>query len=88
MRSLLINLRLDNKGVKFENSCKFDKHVSSSLRKEFGDKGCSSLFSDADMKRLNNEVLGSSYKSKNKVGNDKFCKNNKAEYDKLGNLYK
>ena len=71
-----------------ENSCKFDKHVSSSIRKEFGDKGCTTLFSDADMKSLNNEVLGSSYKLQNKVGKENFCKENKPKYDKLGNIYK
>jgi len=44
-----------------ENSCKFDKHLSSTMRKKFKDKGCEELFSDTDMKKLNSEVLGSSY---------------------------
>ncbi len=71
-----------------ENTCKFNQHVSSSLRKEFGNQNCTSLFSDADMKNLNNEVLGNSYQSMNKVGKDKFCEDNKAQYDELGSLYK
>ena len=71
-----------------ENSCKFDKHVSSSIRKEFGDKNCATLFSDSDLKDLNNEVLGSSYQVMNKMGKDKFCKKSKAHYDELGNVYK
>jgi hypothetical protein len=71
-----------------ENTCKFDKHVSSSLRKEFGNQSCTNMFSDADMKSLNNEVLGDSYQSMNKVGKDKFCKNNQVEYEKLGGLYR
>ncbi|RLA73686.1 MAG: hypothetical protein DRG78_22140 [Epsilonproteobacteria bacterium] len=68
-----------------ENSCKFDKHVSSAMRKKFGDKNCTELFSSDDMKRLNSEVLGDSYTNMNEVGRDKFCKNNKLSYDALAN---
>ena len=66
-----------------ENSCKYNKHLSSSMRKEFGNKGCEKLFSDEDMKKLNSEVLGDSYKKMKKVGRDDFCKNNKIRYDEL-----
>ena len=66
-----------------ENTCKFNEHVSSSLRKKFEKQNCTSLFSDSDMKSLNNEVLGNSYQSMNKVGKDKFCKDNKAKYNEL-----
>ena len=66
-----------------ENTCKFNKHVSSSLRKKFEKQHCTSLFSDSDMKSLNNEVLGNSYQSMNKVGKDKFCKDNKTKYNEL-----
>ena len=62
-----------------ENSCKTDKHLSSVLRKEFGDKGCTKLFSDEDMKKLNSEVLGDSYKKMKSVGRDEFCKSNMAK---------
>ena len=66
-----------------ENSCKFDGHVAASIRKEFGDQNCTELFSDEDMKKLNNEVLGQSYQKMKKVGREEFCKNNKAKYNKL-----
>ena len=71
-----------------ENSCKFDKHVSSAIRKEFGNKNCPELFSDDDMKSLNSEVLSDSYKKMKNVGRDEFCKNNKTKYDELGKIYK
>jgi len=66
-----------------ENSCKFDKHISSTIRKEFGNQNCTEMFSDADMKKLNSEVLGDSYQKMKKVGRDDFCKNSKAKYDEL-----
>ena len=66
-----------------ENSCKFDKHVSSAIRKEFGNKDCTKLFTDDDMKKFNSEVLGDSYKKMNEVGRDSFCKNSKTKYDEL-----
>ena len=66
-----------------ENSCKFDKHISSAIRKEFGNQNCREIFSDADMKKLNSEVLGESYQKMKKVGRDDFCKSNKAKYDEL-----
>lgn len=66
-----------------ENSCKFDGHLAGTLRKKFGEKNCTSLFSDADMKKLNSEVLGQSYQKMKKVGLDTFCKNNKPSYDEL-----
>lgn len=70
-----------------ENSCKFDKHISSAIRKEFGNQNCTKLFSDDDMKKLNSEVLGDSYRKMNKVGKDDFCKNNKLKYDELQKVY-
>ena len=70
-----------------ENSCKFDKHVSSAIRKEFGNQSCTKLFSDDEMKSLNSEVLGSSYKKMNEVGRDDFCKKNKTTYEKLAKEY-
>jgi len=66
-----------------ENSCKFDKHVSASLRKEFGNKNCPELFSDVDMKSLNSEVLGQSYQNMKKIGRDEFCRVYRAKYDEL-----
>jgi hypothetical protein len=66
-----------------ENSCKYNKHLSSTMRKEFGDKGCEKLFSDEDMKKLNSEVLGDSYKKMKEVGRDNFCISNKIRYDEL-----
>ena len=66
-----------------ENSCKFDKHISSAIRKEFSNQDCTEMFSDDDMKRLNSEVLGDSYQKMKKVGKDNFCKSNKAKYDEL-----
>ena len=66
-----------------ENSCKFDKHISSTIRKEFGDQNCTEMFSDTDMKKLNSEVLGDSYQKMKKVGRDDFCKNRKAKYNEL-----
>ena len=70
-----------------ENSCKYDAHVSSSIRKEFGNKNCTELFNDDAMKKLNSEVLGESYQKMNKVGRDDFCKNNKPRYDELTKIY-
>ena len=70
-----------------ENSCKFDKHISSAIRKEFGNQNCTEMFSDADMKKLNSEVLGESYQKMKKVGRDDFCKSNKAKYDSLQTIY-
>ncbi len=66
-----------------ENSCKFDKHLSSTIRKEFENQNCSEMFSDDDMKQLNSEVLGSSYKEMNDIGREDFCKNSKVIYDNL-----
>lgn len=65
-----------------ENSCKFDKHLSSAMRKKFGNQNCTELFTEDDMKKLNSEVLGNSYKKMKKVGKDNFCKSNKATYEK------
>jgi len=70
-----------------ENSCKFDKHISSAIRKEFGNQNCTELFNDDDMKKLNSEVLGDSYQKMKKVGRDDFCKSNKAKYDELQTIY-
>ncbi len=70
-----------------ENSCKFDKHISSAIRKEFSNQNCTEIFSDDDMKKLNSEVLGNSYQKMKKVGRDDFCKNNKAKYDELQAIY-
>ncbi len=70
-----------------ENSCKFDKHISSAIRKEFSNQDCTEMFSDDDMKRLNSEVLGDSYQKMKKVGKDNFCKSNKAKYDELQVTY-
>ena len=36
-----------------ENSCKFDKHLSSAIRKKFGNQNCTEMFSDDDMKKYN-----------------------------------
>ena len=69
-----------------ENTCKFNKHLSSKVRKNFENKNCSKLFSDKDMKDLNSEVLGASYKKMKEVGRDKFCKNSKTNYDKQEKL--
>jgi len=66
-----------------ENSCKFDKHIAASLRKEFGNKNCPELFNDADMKSLNSEVLGKSYQNMKTIGRDEFCRVNRAKYDEL-----
>jgi len=66
-----------------ENSCKFDKHISSTIRKEFENHNCTKFFTDEDMKNLNSEVLGDSYQKMNKVGRDDFCINNKALYDAM-----
>ncbi len=68
-----------------ENSCKFNKHLSSALRKEFDNQNCTAMFSDEDMKKLNSEILGDSYTKMNKIGRDEFCKSNKATYDALAN---
>jgi len=70
-----------------ENSCKFDKHISSAIRKEFSNQNCTEMFSDDDMKKLNSEVLGDSYQKMKKVGRDDFCKSNKAKYDALQVTY-
>jgi len=70
-----------------ENSCKFDKHLSSAIRKDFENKGCTKLFNDDDMKRLNSEVLGSSYKRMNEVGRESFCKKSKEGYLELTKKY-
>ena len=70
-----------------ENSCKFDKHLSAAIRKEFENQNCTKMFSDDDMKKLNSEVLGDSYQRMKKVGRDDFCKNNKVKYDELQMIY-
>ena len=70
-----------------ENSCRFDKHISSAIRKEFSNQNCTEMFSDDDMKKLNSEVLGDSYQKMKKVGRDDFCKSNKAKYDELQVTY-
>ena len=70
-----------------ENSCKFDKHISAAVRKEFENQNCTKLFTDDDMKRLNSEVLGNSYQKMNKIGRNDFCKNNKVKYDELEKVY-
>jgi len=66
-----------------ENSCKFNKHVSSALRKEFEKQNCTKMFSDENMKKLNSKVLGESYTAMNEMGRDDFCKSNKTAYDAL-----
>ncbi len=70
-----------------ENTCKFNKHLSSSIRKEFEKKNCTKQFTDNDMKKLNSEVLGNSYKTMNSIGRDKFCKDTKIKYDALVKTY-
>ncbi len=70
-----------------ENSCKFNKHVSSAVRKEFQKQGCEKMFTDTDMKKLNSEVLGDSYQKMKKAGRDDFCKNSEASYDELKKTY-
>ena len=70
-----------------ENTCKFDKHISSAIRKEFEDQNCTKMFSDDDMKKLNNEVLGDSYKKMVKIGRDEFCKSYQVKYNKLEKVY-
>lgn len=70
-----------------ENSCKFDKHISSAIRKEFGNQNCTKLFIDEDLKQLNSEVLGDSYQKMNKIGRDNFCKNSKIKYDELADIF-
>ncbi|MEN8303807.1 MAG: hypothetical protein ABFQ64_07040 [Campylobacterota bacterium] len=70
-----------------ENSCKFNKHISSAIRKEFGNQNCTEMFSDNDMKKLNSDVLGESYQKMKKVGRDDFCRSNKNNYDKLQIIY-
>ena len=64
-----------------ENSCGFDGYNSVAVRKVFGDKGCPSIFDDADMKRVTNKVLGDTYQKMNKIGRDKFCADNKVKYN-------
>ena len=71
-----------------ENSCKFDKHVSANIRKKFETDGCTKLFTDDDMKKLNSEILGNSYKKMNEVGRDNFCKNSEVKYNELAKKYK
>jgi len=70
-----------------ENSCKFDKHLSSAVRKSFENKNCTKMFSDDDMKKLNSEVLGESYRTMKKMGKNEFCKSNKLKYDELQKRY-
>lgn len=70
-----------------ENSCKYDKHLSSAIRKAFGDQNCTKRFSEDEMKRLNSEVLGDSYKGMKSVGRDEFCKSSRAHYDELEKTY-
>ena len=70
-----------------ENSCKFDKHLSSSIRKKFGRQNCTEIYTDDDMKKLNSEVLGQSYKRMKKVGKEYFCKSNKIKYEELAKKY-
>lgn len=70
-----------------ENSCSFDKHLSSNIRKKFKQEDCEKLFSEDEMKQLNSEVLGSSYQKMNKIGKDTFCKNNKNIYDEQSKKY-
>lgn len=69
-----------------ENSCKFDKHMSSVVRKEFETQNCTKMFSDEDMKKLNSEVLGDSYHKMKKIGRDNFCESNRARYEGLKSL--
>lgn len=70
-----------------ENSCKYNKHVSVSISKIFEQQNCTKVFTQGDIKRVTNEVLGSSYKKMNKIGRDIFCKNNKIRYDELEKIY-
>ena len=65
-----------------ENSCKFDNHLSSIIRQKFKNQGCEEIFSDADMKKLNSEILGSSYHAMKKIGRDGFCREHKDSYEK------
>jgi len=81
----LFKLAIEN--FYLENSCKFDKHVSSSIRKEFEANNCTKLFNDSDMKSLNSEVLGDSYRKMKAVGRDKFCEKNKVKYNDLSKRY-
>ncbi len=70
-----------------ENSCKYNEYLSSTMRNDFGYKGCKKLFSTEDMKDLNNEILGDSYQKMKKVGKNNFCKSNKAKYYELVENY-
>ena len=70
-----------------ENSCKYDKHISTAIRKVFENQNCTKMFTEDDMKRLNSEVLADSYNRMNKIGRDDFCKNNKVKYDELEKIY-
>ena len=70
-----------------ENTCKYDKHISSKIRKMFENQNCTKLFTEDDMKSLNSEVLGDSYKRMNTIGRDDFCKSNKTSYDELEKIY-
>ena len=70
-----------------ENSCKDDRHLSATIRKKFEDQNCAKIFTDDNIKKINNEVLGSSYKEMNRIGRDNFCKENKIKYDELEKVY-
>ncbi len=70
-----------------ENSCNYDRHLSTTIRKKFEDQNCAKIFTEDDIKKINNEVLGNSYKEMNKVGRDNFCKENKIKYDELEKVY-
>ncbi len=70
-----------------ENTCKYDKHISSKIRKVFENQNCEKLFTSDDMKSLNSEVLGNSYKIMNAIGRDAFCQSNKSKYKELENIY-
>ena len=70
-----------------ENSCKYNRHLSTTIRRKFENLNCAKIFTEDDIKKINNEVLGSSYKKMNKVGRDNFCKENKIKYDELEKIY-
>ena len=70
-----------------ENSCKYDKHLSRTISKLFESQNCTEVFTEDDIKRVTNKVLGDSYQSMNKIGRDNFCKDNKVKYDELQKIY-
>ena len=70
-----------------ENACKYEKNVSVPITKVFEGKNCLEVFTQEDMKRVTNDVLGKSYNTMNKEGRESFCQSNKAKYAELLKVY-